>query len=92
MLKNVEVQRVLHAARQKVSANAGATLAGHLAQLERIRNAALAGEDFKAAAVAEIAYGKHSGVALPEKQEHAGPHGGPIPLQAWSFGKRRVAF
>lgn len=67
---------------QKAADAVGITLESHLRDLMILRNAALKASQISAAVTAEIARGKHSGVAAPEKRELGGPGGGPIPVAA----------
>jgi phage terminase small subunit len=89
-LAKPSIRAAVEAGRAKAAAKAGITLEDHLKELARIRDAAILGEDYKAAGMCEVARGKHSGVANPDKHEVTGAAGGP--LQVWTFGKSKVAF
>jgi phage terminase small subunit len=70
----------------------GITLESHLADLEELRNMAKDMGQIQAAITAEVARGKHSGVAAPDKRELGGPNGTPIPVAAVSPDEyRRIA-
>lgn len=90
LLANAKICAAIEVGRAKAAEKAGITLDDHLSELARIRDAALGGQDYKAAATAEVARGKHSGVAIPDKHELTGKAGGP--LQVWTFGGDKVAF
>ena len=68
--------------RKAASARVEITLAGHLADLDEIKTMALAGDktaqgnivrNYGAAVAAEVARGKHSGVAAPDKHQDVTP-------------------
>ncbi len=74
---NVKVRRRVQEIRDAARDNAAMTLEKHLADLADIRDGALAGDEtaqgnivknYGAAVSAEIARGKHSGVAAPDKR------------------------
>jgi len=61
------------------------TLESHLADLKALRNMAAKAEQYSAAIAAEVARGKHAGVAAAEKREHGGIAGAaPIPVTSVS--------
>jgi len=63
--------------RKPVIAAMEITLTEHLKDLKTLRNAATAQKQFSAAISAEIARGRHSGVAIT-KSELTGPNGNPL--------------
>ena len=79
LLGKGEVRVRLDELRKPAIQKAQMTLEGHLADLQMLRDKALAADQFSAAITAEIARGKASGVHV-EKSERVltGPDGGPI--------------
>jgi phage terminase small subunit len=71
--------------RAPVAKRAGITLESHLEDLLKLRNMAAKAGNVAAAITAEVARGKHAGVAAPERREHSGAGGAPIHLAAVSM-------
>jgi hypothetical protein len=70
---------------EKAAERAEITLESHLRDLMILRNAALKAGQLGPAITAEVARGKHAGVAAPERREHSGAGGSPIQLAAVSM-------
>lgn len=79
LMDNSKIAARLAELRAPALKKAQMTLEGHLADLQMLRDKALAADQFSAAITAEIARGKASGVHV-EKSERVltGPDGGPI--------------
>jgi phage terminase small subunit len=71
--------------RAPAAKRAGITLESHLEDLLKLRNMAAKAGNVAAAITAEVARGKHAGVAAPERREHSGAGGAPIHLAAVSM-------
>ena len=87
LLANPKITHRLDALRAPVAKKAQMTLESHLEDLKVLRNAAVKDKKWSSAIAAEVARGKHSGVAVPEKHEHSGPNGEPIQHRPLSPGE-----
>lgn len=82
LLKNPAVQAAIAALRAPVLEDAQMTLAGHLSALGRIRDKAIAAEQFSAAVAAESHRGKAVGYYTERHQhQHTGLDGGPLRVE-----------
>lgn len=92
LMSDTKVRQRVAELTAKAAENVGITLESHLADLEMLRNEARAAMQFGAAITAEVARGKHAGVAAPEKREHTGKGGNAIAVTNVSPAEyRRIA-
>lgn len=92
MMSDAKVRQRVEELRAPIAEAAQITLESHLADLKALRNMAAKKGQFAAAIAAEVARGKHAGVAAAERRELHGKDGAPIAVAAVSPEEyRRIA-